>query len=40
MIVSISHTDRQRFEEIRKNLQELGNKESQFVKVELLFLKY
>jgi hypothetical protein len=39
MIVSISHTDRQRFEEIRKNLQELGNKESQFVKVELLFFE-
>lgn len=37
MITSLSNTHRQRFEEIRKNLQELGHKESVFIKVELLF---
>ena len=37
MITSISHTDRLRFEEIRKYLKVLGNKESEFVKIELLF---
>ncbi|MGZ3880592.1 MAG: hypothetical protein ACXVBF_04610, partial [Flavisolibacter sp.] len=39
MITSISNAHRQRFEEIRKNLQLLGNKESQFVKIELLFFE-
>ena len=39
MTVSISHTDRLRFEEIRKSLQELGYKEGNFVKVELLFFE-
>jgi hypothetical protein len=39
MIVSISHTHRQRFEEIRKSLQVLGYKESEFVKIELLFFE-
>lgn len=36
-LLSISH--RQRFEQIRKNLQLLGCKESQFVKIELLFFE-
>ena len=39
MIVTVSHIHRQRLEEIRKSLQELGYKESQFVKVELLFFE-
>lgn len=39
MITSISHTHRQRFDEIRKNLQELGHKEGVFVKIELLFFE-
>jgi hypothetical protein len=39
MTTSISHTHRQRFEEIRKNLQTLGCKESQFIKIELLFFE-
>ena len=39
MIASISNTHRQRFEEIRKNLRLLGNKEGHFVKVELLFFE-
>jgi hypothetical protein len=39
MITSLSYTDRQRLEAIRKNLQQLGNKESEFVKVELLFFE-
>ena len=39
MITSVSHTHRQRFEEIRKNLQTLGYKESEFVKIELLFFE-
>lgn len=39
MAVSISHTDHCRFEEIRKSLQELGYKEGNFVKVELLFFE-
>jgi hypothetical protein len=30
-------TDKQRFEEIRKNLTELGSKESAFIRVEQLF---
>jgi hypothetical protein len=37
MITSISNIHRQRLEEIRKALQVLGCKESQFVKIELLF---
>jgi len=37
MITSISITHRQRFEEIRKRLQLLGCRESEFLKVELLF---
>jgi arginine utilization protein RocB len=39
MIVTVSHVHRQRLEEIRKSVQELGYKESQFVKVELLFFE-
>ena len=39
MTTSISNAHRHRFEEIRKNLQQLGNKESQFVKIELLFFE-
>jgi hypothetical protein len=39
MINSISTTHRQRFEEIRKSLQTLGCKESEFVKIELLFFE-
>jgi len=39
MSTSISNAHRQRFEEIRKNLQLLGNRESQFVKIELLFFE-
>ena len=39
MITSISNTHKQRFEEIRKALQLLGCKESQFVKIELLFFE-
>ena len=39
MITAISNVHRQRFEEIRKNLQLLGNRESQFVKIELLFFE-
>lgn len=39
MAISISDTHRHRLEEIRKNLQELGNKESVFVKIELLFFE-
>lgn len=39
MTLSISNTDRCRFEEIRKSLQELGHKEGNFVKVELLFFE-
>jgi hypothetical protein len=37
MINSISPIHQQRFEEIRKGLQSLGSKESQFLKIELLF---
>lgn len=36
---AVSDTHRKRFEEIRKSLQELGHKESQFVKIELLFFE-
>lgn len=39
MAISISDIHRHRLEEIRKNLQELGNKESVFVKIELLFFE-
>jgi hypothetical protein len=39
MIPSILDIHRRRFEEIRKSLQELGYKEGQFVKVELLFFE-
>lgn len=39
MIASISHIHRQRLEEIRKSLQTLGYKESEFVKIELLFFE-
>src|SRR5690348_16544784 len=39
MIPSVSDTHRRRFEEIRKSLQELGSKEGQFVKIELLFFE-
>jgi len=39
MITSISNAHRQRLEDIRRSLQLLGNKESQFVKVELLFFE-
>jgi hypothetical protein len=39
MILSFSDTHRRRFEEIRKSLQELGNKEAVFVKIELLFFE-
>jgi len=39
MLTSVSNIHSQRFEEIRKSLQELGYKESQFVKVELLFFE-
>ena len=39
MITSISHIHRLRFEEIRKHLQLLGCKESEFVKIELLFFE-
>jgi hypothetical protein len=39
MINPISHIHRQRFEEIRKALQVLGCKESEFVKIELLFFE-
>jgi hypothetical protein len=39
MITSISTLHKQRFEEIRKTLQLLGCKESQFVKIELLFFE-
>lgn len=36
---SISKTDRQRLEEIRKGLQNTGYKESGFLKIELLFFE-
>jgi hypothetical protein len=39
MITSLSLTHRQRLEAIRRKLQQLGNKESEFVKVELLFFE-
>ena len=39
MISSISNTHRRRFEEIRKTLQMLGHKESQLIKIELLFFE-
>lgn len=39
MISSISNLHKQRFEEIRKTLQLLGYKESQFIKIELLFFE-
>jgi hypothetical protein len=39
MITSVSNSHRQRFEEIKKALQLLGCKESQFVKIELLFFE-
>jgi hypothetical protein len=39
MTLPFSETHRQRFEEIRKSLQELGHKESVFVKIELLFFE-
>lgn len=39
MINSISHIHHLRFEKIRKELQTLGYKESEFVKVELLFFE-
>lgn len=39
MIVNVSDTHRNRFEEIRKNLQALGHKESEFIKIELLFFE-
>jgi hypothetical protein len=39
MTVSISDIHRQRFEEIRKSLQTLGYKESEFIKIELLFFE-
>ena len=39
MINFISSTHRQRLEEIRKSLQMLGCKESQFIKIELLFFE-
>ena len=39
MLTSISDKDCQRFEEIRKSLQVLGHKESEFVKIELLFFE-
>ena len=37
MITSISTIHRQRFEEIKKKLQILGCRESEFLKIELLF---
>jgi hypothetical protein len=37
MIASISSAHQQRLEEIRKDLQLLGCKEGQFLKIELLF---
>ena len=39
MIITISNAHRERLEQIRKSLQQLGNKESQFVKIELLFFE-
>ena len=39
MIALISDIHRQRFEEIRKSMQVLGYKESEFVKIELLFFE-
>lgn len=39
MNISISPIHRQRIEEIRKGLQILGCKESQFLKIELLFFE-
>jgi hypothetical protein len=39
MLIPISTTHRQRFEEIKKNLQSLGCKEGQFLKIELLFFE-
>lgn len=39
MTTSISNIHRRRFEEIRKSLQELGYKESVFIKIELLFFE-
>lgn len=39
MNISISAIHRQRIEEIRKGLQILGCKESQFLKIELLFFE-
>ena len=39
MIASISTAHQQRLEEIRKDLQSLGYKESQFLKIELLFFE-
>ena len=39
MTTLISDLHRRRLEEIRKSLQELGNKESVFIKIELLFFE-
>lgn len=39
MTISISTIHRQRLEEIRKGLQNLGCKEGQFLKIELLFFE-
>jgi len=39
MTISISTTHRKRFEEIRKKLQSLGCRESQFLKIEMLFFE-
>lgn len=39
MTISVSHIHRQRLEEVRKNLQVLGYKESRFIKIELLFFE-
>jgi hypothetical protein len=37
MITAITSYDKKRFEEIRKNLQQIGCKEGSFLKIELLF---
>jgi hypothetical protein len=39
MTISISTIHRQRLEEIKKGLQHIGCKESQFLKIELLFFE-
>lgn len=39
MIPSLSPSHQQRLEEIRKDLQALGSKESEFLKIELLFFE-